>query len=143
MRNHDYPGSCHCGAIRYLYATAIEPPDWAIRECRCSFCRAHGAATTSDPAGTIEWIVDDPDLLQRYRFALATADFLVCRRCGAYAGAVVETPRGRFGIVNTRLLHPQPDDLPSAVAVSYDGEDADGRVARRELRWTPVTTVPW
>ena len=138
-----YAGSCHCGAIGFRYTTALAPPEWAVRECQCSFCRAHGAATTSDTSGTIEWTAADGYALRRYRFGLATADFLVCRTCGAYAGAMLETPRGRFGIVNTRLLQPRPDGLAAAAAVTYDGEDSAGRIARRERRWTPVTAAPW
>lgn len=143
MRERTYRGSCHCGTVRYRLTTSIPPADWSVRACQCAFCRAHGAATTSDPEGAIEWSAEGADAVQRYRFALGTAGFLVCRRCGVYGGAVIETPLGRFGIVNVRLLSPRPDGLPDAEPVSYDGEDESGRIARRERRWTPVTAVPW
>ena len=84
----------------------------------------------------------EPEHLQRYRFGLRTADFLLCRRCGVYIGAVIETPKGRFGIINTHSL---VDPLPAMAArepVSYDGEDTGGRVARREERWSRVTGFP-
>ena len=69
--------------------------------------------------------------------------------CAAFAlpsirfAAVIETPNGRFGIINTRTLLPQPDTNAAAPPVDYDGEAADERIARREVRWSPVNGVPW
>ena len=141
-RGTAYTGLCHCGAIGYRYRVATPPADWAVRACQCRFCRSHDALSTSDPTATIEFEAARPDQLQRYRFGLKTADFLLCRQCGVYIGAVIETPNGRFGIINTHaLVDPQP--LTAAPeAVSYDGEDTGGRVARREERWSRVTGIP-
>lgn len=138
-----WKGSCHCGAIGYDYATGAAPPDWSIRACQCAFCRAHDALSTSDPAGDIRFHASDGPQLQRYRFALKTADFLLCRNCGVYIGAVIETDKGRFGIINTHSLTEAPDDIAGVAPISYDGEDTGGRVTRREDRWTPVSLVPW
>ncbi len=137
-----YTGRCHCGAIGYRYTVAASPTDWAIRACQCRFCRLHDALSTSDPTGTIEFEAARPDQLQRYRFGLETADFLLCRQCGAYIGAVIETSNGRFGIVNTHaLVDPQPSTA-AREAISYDGEDTGGRIARRQERWSRVTGIP-
>ena len=137
-----YAGRCHCGAIGYRYTVSTPPADWAIRACQCRFCRSHDALSTSDPSGTIEFAAARPDQLQRYRFGLGTADFLLCRQCGVYIGAVIETPKGRFGIINTHALaDPQPL-MAERAAISYDGEDTGGRIARREERWSRVTGVP-
>ena len=76
--------------------------------------------------------------MQRYRFGLTTADFLVCRECGVYLGAQAQTARGAFGIINTRTLTPLPAELPPAVAADYGSEDATERLARRAQRWTPL-----
>jgi hypothetical protein len=81
---------------------------------------------------------DQGESVQRYRFGLKTADFLVCGRCGVYVGAQIETPRGAFGIINTLTLAPRRTDLPLAVAADYDAEGTDERLARREQRWTPL-----
>ena len=94
------------------------------------------------PDATIEFIAGRPDALQRYRFGLQTADFLLCRNCGSYLGAMIESPAGRFGIVNTRLLQPQPADIPAPAPATYEGEDAASRIARRERRWSRVGMVP-
>jgi hypothetical protein len=139
---NDFTGSCHCGDIGFTFRTAIELPDWSIRACQCSFCRAHDAQSTSDPAGQISFIASRLESLQKYRFGLRTADFLLCRECGVYIGAVIASAGNAFGIVNVRALNETPDDLANISTISYDAEDVDGRLSRREERWTPVIEVP-
>lgn len=143
MTERSFEGACHCGAIGFTYATAVPPDQWSIRACQCGFCRAHDALSTSDPGGRLSFRAADRSMLQRYRFALKTADFLLCRNCGVYIGAVIETPAGRFGILNTHALTPLPGNIAGVAPISYEGEDTGGRVARREERWTPVEAVPW
>ena len=138
----DYDGTCHCGAIGFTYRSAVPPAAWAVRACQCRFCRAHDALSVSDPAATIAFRAAEPGMLQRYRFGLKTADFLLCRRCGTYIGAMIDTPRGRFGIVNTHALSDPAPALAAAEPMHYDGEDTAGRVERRENRWSPVTDFP-
>ena len=131
-------GSCYCGAIGFRYTPTVTPDNWSIRACQCRFCRAHDALSTSDPNGSLEFTANKPDNLQRFRFALKTADFLLCRECGVYIGAVIETPNGNYGIINTHALTETPEDIAEVGAISYEGEDTEGRVSRREERWTPV-----
>jgi len=133
-----FTGSCHCGAMSFVFLTALPAAQWSVRACQCRFCRAHGAVTTSDPTGRLMFRVDPRESVQRYRFGLKTADFLVCGRCGVYVGAQIETPRGAFGIINTLTLTPRPTDLPVAVAADYDAEGPGERLGRREQRWTPL-----
>lgn len=132
-----YSGQCHCGAIGFNYSTDLSPESWSVRECQCAFCRAHGAHCTSDPAGSLQFSFSKPDDLVRYQFALRTADFLLCRRCGVYIGAVISTARGSFAIVNLNTLV-TPEAVLGSEALSYDGESAEGRFSRREENWTPV-----
>lgn len=134
-----YEGSCYCGAIGFRYNTAMPPGNWSIRACQCRFCRAHDALSASDPEGTLEFFCNNSDHLQRFRFALKTADFLLCRECGVYIGAVINTPSGSYGIINTHALNETPDDIAEVGAINYESEDTSGRVSRREERWTPVT----
>ena len=138
-----YAGQCFCGSIGYDFATSTPPAEWSIRACQCAFCRAHDALSTSDPAGELRFHAPKPENLQRYRFAMRTADFLLCRECGVYIGAVIETEQGRFGIINTHSLKETPGDIAAVAPISYDKEDKKGRVGRREERWTPVRHVPW
>jgi len=139
---NNYRGQCHCGAIAFDYSTALPPADWPIRACQCAFCRAHDALSTSDPAGTLNFTSTAPEHLQHYRFALKTADFLLCRNCGVYIGAVIDTPQGRFGIINTHALVTTPGDIAAVSKINYDQEEKSGRVSRRESRWTPVQHLP-
>lgn len=142
-RMKDYQGQCFCGAIGFTYSTGTPPPQWSIRACQCRFCRAHDALSTSDTGGRLVFVAAEPRHLQRYRFAMKTADFLLCRNCGVYIGAVISTQAGRFGIINTHALDPVPQDIADVQPISYDKEDSSGRIARREERWTPVSAVPW
>jgi hypothetical protein len=134
----EHEGVCHCRAIGFVYRTALPPRDWPIRACQCSFCRTHAALSTSDPAGSLEFREHSPGALHRYRFGRRTADFLVCRICGVYIGAVLQSGTRSFGIINVRVLTSLLEQLPDASPMSYDGEEAAERVARREKRWTPA-----
>jgi len=130
-------GSCHCGAVRFEFKTAQALASWAVRACQCSFCRSHGARTISDPKGSVRFVVADASKLNRYRFGLRSADFLVCRNCGVYVAAVFTSPRGQFATLNVNTLQP-PVDVPPATSVSYEGESLEQKQARREQHWTPV-----
>jgi len=133
-----FEGSCHCGALSFVYQTALPPDRWSIRACQCGFCRAHAALTTSDPSGRLTFHAGRNARLRRYRFALMTAEFLLCSCCGVYVGAQIQTAHGCFGIINTRTLRPLPAELPPGAVADYGSEGAPERVARREGKWTPL-----
>src|SRR5579862_807930 len=134
----EFEGSCHCGALGFRFATALAVARWSVRACQCGFCRAHGALTTSDPAGWLAFHIHSAPTLQRYRFGLKTADFLLCKRCGVYLGAQIETARGAFGIVNVRAIVSSSLALPAPTAADYGEENVPARIDRREQRWTPL-----
>jgi hypothetical protein len=133
------PGSCHCGKIT-AELTSDKPLDQLPRRaCQCTFCRRHGALATSDPAGSMRIVLHDPARVQRYRFGLATADFLICGECGVFAGAVMTTDDGTWGILNVQgMLMPLTAPVQP---MDYDGEAPEGRIERRKQRWTPCTIV--
>jgi hypothetical protein len=79
-----------------------------------------------------------PGALNRYRFGLKTADFLLCRYCGVYLGAEMQSERGTFGIINVRVLYSLLDRLQEPERMDHDNEGLAGRQTRRESRWTPV-----
>ncbi len=103
-----YQGRCHCGAIGYTYQTERAPEDWATRACQCTFCRAHGARSTCDPEGLVEFHVKAPQRLRRYRFADGLTDFLVCAESGVYLGAATEVHGTVLAIVDVNALLPPP-----------------------------------
>jgi len=134
-----YLGRCHCGALTAHYQTTLEPSVWGMRACQCSFCRSHGALTTSDPAGLLAFHCTDPTLIRRYRFGGRTADFLICRECGVYVGVQMATEKGTFGVLNVLSLRPLITSLPAAEPMNYGAETAEIRRLRRATRWTPLS----
>jgi hypothetical protein len=133
-----WSGRCHCGAIGFTYTTATPPAQWSVRACQCTFCRAHGALSTSDPRGGIRFHASSTESLTRYRFGLRTADFLLCARCGVYIGAVMALGDRSIGIVNVNALAPAPEALAAPVPMTYDGEREEERARRRTERWSPA-----
>jgi hypothetical protein len=134
----EYRASCHCGALEARYRTAVPVAGWPVRACQCAFCRAHGALTTSDPAGTLTFAAREIGLVHRYKFGSRTTEFLLCHECGVYVGARLEASRGQFGVLNTRALRPIPAGLPEPALMHYGDEPAGLREERRKERWTPL-----
>jgi len=141
MTSRAYEGACHCGAIGFVYRTALETRDWPIRACQCAFCRAHGGLTTSDPHGSLRFVEREPSPLNRYRFAKKITDFLICRACGVYVGATTQSAGRSFGIVNVRTLPSMLEQLQPPQSMDYGAETATDRVGRREQRWTPIVAA--
>jgi hypothetical protein len=133
-----YRGGCHCGNIRIEVRLGRPPADVLLRSCACSFCRSHGTRTVSDPAGQADLWATDWDLVQSYRFGSRTADYLLCRRCGVYVGAVCDTPSGRRAVINTLCLADREAFAQEPVRPDYDSEAVEARLARREANWMPV-----
>ncbi len=131
-------GSCHCGNIELEFETAIAPRDAIVRACQCGFCRKHGTRAVSDPEGLLTIKVREEARLNRYRFGLETADYLICSTCGVYVAAVtraLEAPRA-IAIINVFENHElfSQDTIP----MNYDGENETARLERRAEKWMPV-----
>lgn len=133
-----YEGQCHCGAIRMTYTSDIPVEAWSVRACQCTFCRLHGARSTSDPNGEVRFVVRDEEAVSRYAFGLRTAEFLLCRVCGGYLAAVMAPDGRRFATINANALRGLAA-LPETAPVTYDAETSEARIARRIARWTPVS----
>jgi hypothetical protein len=133
-----YEGLCHCEAIGFAFRTAIAPETWAIRACHCTFCRTRGVLSMSDPAGSLQFVEHSPGTLHEYRFGHKTADFLICRNCGSYIGARMQSGDRAFGIINVRVLHSLAAQLPEPAPMDHDKEGTTDRLMRRESRWTPI-----
>lgn len=131
-----FEGGCHCGAIRIGFET--DKP-LAPRACQCSFCRRHGARTVSDPDGEAVLSWSDPPIL--YRFASRAADYVICRRCGTYVGAMAEIEGRPLATLNLNAFDDPHSEL-AAEPVSYDGETPRQKAERRSARWTPLRLLP-
>ena len=86
------------------------------------------------PAGSVRFMHEDPTALSRYRFGHKTADFVFCGRCGGYLGAVTEEEGQALMVINLRALDPQPEGLPAAQPMSYEGRDERGPQLRAGRR---------
>jgi hypothetical protein len=137
-RAMEHQGGCHCSNLRVQVRLTKPAAEMPIRSCACSFCRAHGTRTVSDPGGQADVWAGDWSLVERYRFGSRTADYLLCRRCGVYVGAVCDTPAGRRSVINTRCLGDGAAFVREAVHPDYDGEAVEARLARRAANWTPT-----
>ena len=133
-------GRCHCGNIKLSFESSLPVDQLPVRACACSFCRAHGARSTSNPNGRVQITVHNSEHLIRYRFGLKTADFLVCGRCGVYVAAVVTVGSASYATVNVNMLD-SAKNFPQARSVSYEGESAAERIRRRKKNWTPAVVI--
>ena len=137
----DIRGQCHCGRVEVHVALSRPVEEIDLRACQCSFCRRHGARTFADPNGRAIIEADHPDTLRRYRFALKTADFLVCAGCGAYIGVLLESDGGQLVTINARGLDMEAFRDREAKPVSYDAEGFEDRLRRRLTAWMPAEVI--
>ena len=125
---YELTGACHCGAIGVRYRTRFPVGTLRVGRCGCSFCRIHGARTSSDAGGHLE-IDERPPGAARYRFGLKTADFLVCRGCGAYVAATIRIDGRDYATLNVNVLACRDDFDPAPAVVHYDDETEPARIA--------------
>jgi hypothetical protein len=137
-----FDGGCHCGNLSLWFETATAPAAFSVRACGCSFCRRHQTRTVADPAGRVHIAARDPQALSRYRFGLKTTDFLVCRDCGVYLGAVYRDPDGTWALVNTPVLAARAEFGQPATPTDHNDETETARRARRKSTWSPATVDP-
>jgi hypothetical protein len=141
MSTAGYRGGCHCGNLQLMLHLSLAPADVGLRACGCTFCRAHGTRTTSDRNGSVEVRAQDWSLVEFYRFGTLTADYLLCRRCGVYIGAVGETTAGLRAVINTNCLDRRAEFTGPVTPVDHDGEATADRLARRAANWTPAALL--
>jgi hypothetical protein len=135
----EHRGGCHCGNLRLNLRLTREPAEVRLRACGCSFCRAHNTRTASDPQGSVDIWAEDWTLVQSYRFGTGTAEFVICRRCGVYIGAIGESGAGARAVINTTCLDDRAAFTREPAPVDHGGEATDDRLARRAANWTPAT----
>ena len=87
----------------------------------------------------MEMRVRDETQLNRYHFGLKTVDFLICKNCGNYIGAVQQVDGQLFGIMNANLTENRGDRFGEANHAFFEQETAEERSARRKDVWTPAT----
>ena len=130
-----FPGSCHCGRLRLVFSTARHPLDFTPRACDCSFCRKHGAAYVSDPAGQLSVSVRE-DALRKYRQGSDTADFLLCGKCGVLVAVIFEHAGRLHGAVNVGCLEGN-NEFMAPVPASPQTLSAEEKISRWLELWIP------
>ncbi len=132
-------GHCHCNNVRYELQTAATVESVTLRVCRCDFCLRHRPRYWSDPAGSVAFFFEDPAEMLAYRFGHGTADFVLCRRCGVFCGAIATMDRDTFAVLNMNLALSR-HDTPQDILLEALEENREQRSARRRATWTPVTS---
>ncbi|TDR94776.1 hypothetical protein [Enterovirga rhinocerotis] len=133
-------GYCHCGAVQVDLELSKAPDELRLRACQCGFCRPRGVRTIADSEGRAIIRASGPGALNRYRFGLRLADYLLCANCGTYVAAVQPDERpiavvnvGGLGVPEFEGREPEP--------VNYANETPDERLARRRSYWMPIDIV--
>lgn len=128
-------GRCHCGNVAFALQWRPEPPSIPARACTCAFCRKHGGVWTACAEGTLRVSIADRGAVSGYAFETKTAEFLVCGRCGVVPLATSTIDGRLYAVVNVNAFEGVDPKLLATVPVSLDGEDVDGRLARRKRNW--------
>lgn len=132
-------GSCHCGNIKLRLVTDRDLEHLNPRRCPCEFCRMHGAVYVADARGRARLELEDPEAVVRYRFGEMTTEYLTCRICGSFAGALLTAGGARYSALNINLT--EHLGLPAAEDCAWREQSAEQRIAARMARWTPTTVV--
>jgi hypothetical protein len=133
---HLHQGGCHCGALRWTFATERALAAFTPRACDCDFCTRHRAAWVSDAQGTLR--IEGSANAKRYRQGSAQADFLSCRECGVLVAVTCPDQDGRLrGAVNRNSFDRR--DLLGADAIASPQQlPAEAKLARWSQLWTPA-----
>ena len=111
------------------------------RACGCSFCTKHGGIWTSHPAARLMLRIADPAKATRYRFGTSTADFHVCRACGAVPAVTCALEDRTYAVVNVNCLDGVDPATLDRVATDFEGEATADRLARRRTRWIAEVAI--
>lgn len=127
-------GTCHCGNVAFEL-TMPHAASIPARACGCSFCVKHGGVWTSHPEATLTVHIQDPTRVSHYEFGTRTATFHICSQCGVAPFVTSDIDNGRYAVVNVNAFE-HCADLPLVrVSASFDGEDVESRLARRQRNW--------
>ncbi len=129
-------GHCHCENVAFVLGWEPDPAEIPVRACTCSFCLKHGGAWVANPSGLLTVTVRDPSLVSRYAFGTRTAEFHVCSRCGVVPVVTSRIEDRLYAVVSAHAFDGSVDpSLLRPAPVSFDGEGATERLARRARNW--------
>ncbi len=116
---HDYPGSCHCGAVRFVVHR--QSPIAEAVECDCSLCTKKGVLLVGAQEAELE-IVQGQDDLNLYQFGSKTAHHWFCKHCGIHVLNRPRTAPERYA-VNARVLDAFASLRPGLTIIPFDGQN--------------------
>jgi hypothetical protein len=134
-------GGCHCGDVRFELDWPGDAATIPARRCGCTFCRKHGGVWTSNPAGTLTVRSARRANLSRYEFGTATAEFLICGRCGVAPLVTSKIGDRTYAVVNANTFDGVDPARITIVPASFDGEEVGDRLARRARNWIPNVRI--
>lgn len=117
-----YPGSCHCGAVRF---TVDLPDEIEVDRCNCSICTKAGNLHLIVPKARFH-LLRGADALHCYRFNTRVARHYFCRHCGIKPYYIPRSnPDGVS--VTANCLDRQP---PVVRIVDFDGQNWEANAHR-------------
>ena len=120
-----YPGSCHCGAVRFEADLDLAQPTY---RCNCSICRRNRFWAAVARPEHFRLLAGQGELTE-YLFNTRKNQHFFCRHCGVRAfGVGNDTPMGTMYGVNLGCLEDVTDEELSRIPITY----VDGR----NDRWT-------
>lgn len=137
---NELKGSCHCGNVELTLFTRQSERTLAPRRCGCSMCRRHAASWISDPEARLELRYRDQSRLSMYRFGHGTSCWIVCARCGVLTAAIARIEGRPRAVVRSQTMVDHVFSAPE-VAMDFEGESDEERLARRARTWIGSVTV--
>jgi hypothetical protein len=128
-------GKCHCDNIAFVLDWPGVPAEIVARACSCTFCVKHGGVWTSNRDARLSATLHSPTLVSKYTFGTKTATFYVCTRCGAVPIVTSEIANHLYAVVNVNTFEGLGSLRLSRQPISFDGEEQESRLARRERNW--------
>lgn len=128
-------GKCHCGNIVYRLLWPQSEGKIAVRACSCTFCTKHGGVYTSHPDARLTARIIDEALLSKYAFGTQTAEFFVCRRCGAVPFVTSTIDGADYAVVNVNTFEDVDAPELETSTTDFDDESTEERLARRKRNW--------
>ncbi|HSV45527.1 MAG TPA: hypothetical protein VLJ58_07020 [Ramlibacter sp.] len=95
----------------------------------------HGGVWTSNPAAALKVSLARPEDVSRYAFGTSTAVFHVCGRCGVVPLVTSEIEGHLYAVVNVNAFDNVAPALLRHAKASFDEEDMQTRLARRQRSW--------
>jgi hypothetical protein len=134
-RTRAIAGGCHCGNVRLELQWPTDTETMPARACGCSFCTKHGGVWTSHPAARLVLRIADPAAATPYCFGTGTAEFHICRVCGAVPAVTCTLERRTYAVVNVNCLEGVDPATLDRARTDFEGEALSDRLSRRRARW--------